>query len=58
VAASFLGRLHAVQKGIKTDSKSKEGKTFLLQQMDNLEKVCVHGTKACALYYTIKLIAI
>ena len=34
-----LGRLHAVQKGIKIDSKGKESKLFLLQLMDQLEKV-------------------
>ena len=33
------GRLHAVQKGIKIDSKGKESKLFLLQLMDQLEKV-------------------
>ena len=36
-----LGRLHAVQKGIKIDSKSKESKSLLLQLMDQLEKVLV-----------------
>lgn len=35
----LLGRLHAVQKGIKIDSKGKESKAFLLQLMDQLEKV-------------------
>lgn len=35
----MTGRLHAVQKGIKTDSKSTEAKTFLFQLMDILEKV-------------------
>lgn len=35
----YLGRLHAVQKGIKIDSKSSEGKSFLLKLMDQLEKV-------------------
>ena len=34
-----LGRLHAVQKGIKIDSKGKESKQFLLQLMDQLEAV-------------------
>ncbi|XP_031569825.1 vacuolar protein sorting-associated protein VTA1 homolog [Actinia tenebrosa] len=35
---AYYCRLYAVQKGIKTDSKSKEGKSFLFQQMDLLEK--------------------
>ena len=39
VCVLSLGRLHAVQKGIKIDSKGKESKPFLLQLMDQLEKV-------------------
>ena len=33
------GRMYAVQRGIKIDSKSKEGKTFLFTFMDQLEQV-------------------
>ncbi|KAL9968548.1 hypothetical protein ACROYT_G020656 [Oculina patagonica] len=35
---AYYCRLHAVQKGIKIDSKGKESKAFLLQLMDQLEK--------------------
>ena len=34
-----LGRLYAMQKGIKIDSKGKDSRPFLLQLMDQLEKV-------------------
>lgn len=36
-----LGRMYAVQKGIKIDSKSKEAKQFLFGLMDQLESVCI-----------------
>ena len=34
-----LGRVYAMQKGIKLDSKGKDSRTFLFELMDNLEKV-------------------
>ena len=34
-----LGRLFAMQKGIKIDSKGKDSRAFLLEMMDQLEKV-------------------
>ncbi|KAJ7363603.1 Vacuolar protein sorting-associated protein vta1 [Desmophyllum pertusum] len=36
---AYYCRLHAVQKGIKIDSKGKESKAFLLQLMDQLEQI-------------------
>ena len=34
-----LGRVYAVQKGIKIDSKGKDSRAFLLDLMDKLEMV-------------------
>ena len=35
----FIGRMYAIQKGIKLDSKSPEAKKFLFGLMDTLETV-------------------
>lgn len=37
----MTGRMYAVQKGIKLDSKSPEAKKFLFGLMDSLENVSI-----------------
>ena len=37
----MAGRMYAVQKGIKLDSKSPEAKKFLFGLMDSLENVSI-----------------